>query len=82
MTGIKAELKERLAELYADGRIVEAQRLQQRTMFDLEMLDQVGFCKGIENYSATSRALRPARRRPVSSTTSRPTASCSSTRAT
>ena len=59
MTGIKAELKERLAELYADGRIVEAQRLQQRTMFDLEMLDQVGFCKGIENYSRHLTGLAP-----------------------
>ena len=46
MTGIKAELKERLAELYADGRIVEAQRLQQRTLFDLEMLDRGGLLQG------------------------------------
>lgn len=59
MEGIRAELKERLAELYGDGRIVEAQRLQQRTMFDLEMLDQVGFCKGIENYSRHLTGLAP-----------------------
>ena len=59
MAGIRAELKERLAELYGDGRIVEAQRLQQRTMFDLEMLDQVGFCKGIENYSRHLTGLAP-----------------------
>ena len=59
MAGIRAELKDRLAELYADGRIVEAQRLQQRTMFDLEMLDQVGFCKGIENYSRHLTGLAP-----------------------
>ncbi len=59
MAGIRAELKDRLAELYADDRIVEAQRLQQRTMFDLEMLDQVGFCKGIENYSRHLTGLAP-----------------------
>ncbi len=59
MAGIRAELKERLAELYGDGRVVEAQRLQQRTMFDLEMLDQVGFCKGIENYSRHLTGIAP-----------------------
>lgn len=59
MTTIREELKERTAELLADGRIVEAQRLQQRTLFDLEMLDQVGFCKGIENYSRHLTGLRP-----------------------
>mgnify|MGYP000492756613 CR=1 FL=1 len=59
ITSIKAELKERLDELTADGRLVEAQRLQQRTQFDLEMLDQVGFCKGIENYSRHLTGLAP-----------------------
>jgi len=49
--GIKAELRERLAGLVAGGRLVEAQRLEQRTRFDLEMLQEVGHCKGIENYS-------------------------------
>ncbi|GAA0782763.1 excinuclease ABC subunit UvrB [Castellaniella ginsengisoli] len=48
---IKEELRERLAELTAAGRLVEAQRLEQRTRFDLEMLQELGFCKGIENYS-------------------------------
>jgi len=48
---IKEELRERLAELTVDGRLVEAQRLEQRTRFDLEMLQELGFCKGIENYS-------------------------------
>ena len=48
---IKLELRERLAELVADGKLVEAQRLEQRTRFDLEMLQELGFCKGIENYS-------------------------------
>ncbi len=48
---IKAELKERLAELRAQGKLLEAQRLEQRTMFDLEMIQEVGYCTGIENYS-------------------------------
>lgn len=48
---IKVELRERLAELVAEGKLVEAQRLEQRTRFDLEMLQELGFCKGIENYS-------------------------------
>ncbi len=48
---IKAELKERLEHLYQANKLVEAQRLQQRTQFDLEMLAEVGFCNGIENYS-------------------------------
>jgi len=48
---IKAELKHRLAELQAAGRLLEAQRLEQRTRFDLEMLESTGSCAGIENYS-------------------------------
>jgi excinuclease ABC subunit B len=48
---IRAELKVRAAELYAAGKLVEAQRLEQRTRFDLEMLSEIGFCKGIENYT-------------------------------
>jgi excinuclease ABC subunit B len=48
---IKAELKERLEYLYANNRLVEAQRLAQRTQFDLEMMAEVGYCNGIENYS-------------------------------
>ena len=49
--GIKRELKQRLPELYNSGRLLEAQRLEQRTMFDLEMLEATGSCAGIENYS-------------------------------
>ena len=49
--GIKAELKMRLAELEAMGRLLEAQRLEQRTRFDLEMMEATGSCAGIENYS-------------------------------
>ncbi|MFN9480943.1 MAG: excinuclease ABC subunit UvrB [Betaproteobacteria bacterium] len=48
---IKVELKDRLAELVAAGKLVEAQRLEQRTRFDLEMMGELGFCKGIENYT-------------------------------
>ncbi|HPP46029.1 MAG TPA: excinuclease ABC subunit UvrB [Accumulibacter sp.] len=48
---IKHELSERIASFNANDRLVEAQRIEQRTRFDLEMLDQLGFCKGIENYS-------------------------------
>ncbi|HTB61373.1 MAG TPA: excinuclease ABC subunit UvrB [Polyangia bacterium] len=51
MTGIKDELRERLVELKAENKLVEEQRLQQRTLYDLEMLEQMGRCKGIENYS-------------------------------
>jgi excinuclease ABC subunit B len=49
--GIKAELKERLAQLTAENKLLEAQRLQERTTFDLEMLETTGHCAGIENYS-------------------------------
>ncbi len=48
---IKKDLKERLAEYEAEGKFLEAQRLDQRTSFDLEMLEATGSCKGIENYS-------------------------------
>ncbi len=48
---IKDELRTRLAELVANGKLVEAQRLEQRTRFDLEMLQEIGHCKGIENYT-------------------------------
>jgi len=48
---IKAELAERRAELEAQGKLLEAQRLHQRTMFDLEMIREIGYCHGIENYA-------------------------------
>ena len=51
ITGIKAELKWRLDQLNAAGRLLEAQRLEQRTIFDLEMMEATGSCAGIENYS-------------------------------
>jgi excinuclease ABC subunit B len=48
---IKTELRDRLEYYYQEQRLVEAQRIEQRTRFDLEMLNELGFCKGIENYS-------------------------------
>ncbi len=48
---IKVELKERLDQLYSANKLVEAQRLQQRTQFDIEMMAEIGYCNGIENYS-------------------------------
>ena len=51
ISSIRTELDARLAELSAAGRLLEAQRLHQRTMFDLEMIKELGYCNGIENYS-------------------------------
>ncbi|OJT23694.1 excinuclease ABC subunit B [Archangium sp. Cb G35] len=48
---IRDELSERLQEFKREGKLLEAQRLEQRTMYDLEMIEQVGYCNGIENYS-------------------------------
>jgi excinuclease ABC subunit B len=56
---IKEELKERLEQLHAQGRLLEAQRLEQRTLFDLEMLEATGSCAGIENYSRYLTGRRP-----------------------
>ena len=57
--GIKDELKKRLAELNGAGRLLEAQRLEQRTLFDLEMIEATGSCAGIENYSRYLTGRRP-----------------------
>jgi len=51
MDAIKTELSERLAEFHDQGKLLEAQRLEQRTMFDLEMIQEIGYCTGVENYS-------------------------------
>jgi excinuclease ABC subunit B len=51
LDGIKEELKERIDFFVKAGKLVEAQRIEQRTRFDLEMLNELGFCKGIENYT-------------------------------
>ena len=51
LSNIKQELDERLSELNATGKLLEAQRLEQRTRFDIEMLQEMGYCPGVENYS-------------------------------
>jgi excinuclease ABC subunit B len=56
---IRKELKERLDELVAEGKLLEAERLQQRTTFDIEMMETTGSCKGIENYSRYLTGRRP-----------------------
>ncbi len=56
---IKVELRERVAQFIAEGKLVEAQRIEQRTRFDLEMLQEVGHCKGIENYTRHLSASMP-----------------------
>ena len=51
LVNIERELEERLAELKEQGKLLEAQRLEQRTRYDMEMMEEMGFCSGIENYS-------------------------------
>lgn len=62
ITRIEQELAERLVELRMQGKLVEAQRLEQRTNYDLEMLREIGFCSGIENYSAPMSGRPPGSR--------------------
>jgi len=59
LQGIEAELDTRIAEYTAAGRLVEAQRIEQRTRFDLEMIREIGYCQGIENYSRHLSGRRP-----------------------
>jgi excinuclease ABC subunit B len=59
ITGIEGELEERLAALEAKGKLLEAQRLRMRTAYDVEMMREVGFCSGIENYSLYLDGRRP-----------------------
>jgi len=59
---IKAELKERLMQLRQEGRLLEAQRLEARTNYDIEMIQEVGYCSGIENYSRHLSGLPPGAR--------------------
>jgi len=63
IANIEAELEERLAYFRSQGKLLEAQRLEQRTRYDLEMIQEMGFCQGIENYSRHL-ALRPPGSRP------------------
>ncbi|MGF1648940.1 MAG: DEAD/DEAH box helicase family protein, partial [Hyphomicrobiaceae bacterium] len=62
---IKVELKQRLAELSATGKLLEAQRLEQRTMFDIEMMQEMGRCAGIENYSRHLTGRKPGQAPPT-----------------
>ncbi len=62
ITGIEAELQERLAELEGQQRLLEAQRLRMRTSYDLEMMQEMGFCNGIENYSRHIDGRQPGER--------------------
>src|SRR5438105_8479440 len=59
MGNIRVELDERVTELRANDRLLEAQRLSQRTLFDLEMIAELGYCNGIENYSRHLSGRRP-----------------------
>jgi excinuclease ABC subunit B len=59
---IQAELKEQLAGLRSEGKLLEAQRLQARTMYDIEMMQEVGYCSGIENYARHLAGLEPGAR--------------------
>ncbi len=62
VAGIKAELAERLGQFRREGRLLEAQRLQARTMYDIEMIQEVGYCSGIENYARHLSSLAPGAR--------------------
>ncbi|OGQ81138.1 MAG: excinuclease ABC subunit B [Deltaproteobacteria bacterium RIFCSPLOWO2_12_FULL_60_19] len=63
--GIRVELAERLAELRSEAKLLEAQRLEQRTLYDLELLREMGFCPGIENYSRHLTGRKPGEAPPT-----------------
>lgn len=56
---IKVELRERIAEFIAQGKLLERQRIEQRTLYDIEMMEELGFCSGIENYSRHLTGAKP-----------------------
>ena len=62
---IREELGERLCELYAENKLLEAQRLEQRTHFDIEMIEEMGYCSGIENYSRHLTGRKPGQPPPT-----------------
>ena len=62
---INAELKERILEFYSQEKLIEAQRIEERTNFDLEMLEEVGYCTGIENYSRHLTGRKPGKPPPT-----------------
>ena len=76
IAGIEAELAERLAELERQGKLLEAQRLRMRTTYDLEMMREVGFCSGIENYSRHIDGREPGTRAQHPASTTSPRTSC------
>src|SRR5206468_11640112 len=82
IAGIKLELRQRIEELTRMGRLLEAQRLEQRTRFDLEMMEATGSCAGIENYSRYLTGRRPGEPPPTLFEYVPTTRWCSSTRAT
>ena len=65
MENIKEELQLRIKEFTEQKKLVEAQRIEQRTKFDLEMLNEIGFCKGIENYSRHLSGRKPGEAPPT-----------------
>ena len=79
MDGLRAELEGQVRLFESEGKMLEAHRIRQRTEYDMEMMKELGFCNGIENYSRPLEGRPPARRRTRCSTTSRPTSSASST---
>lgn len=80
---IEREMEEPRVEYFkSQNKLIEAQRIEERTRYDLEMLREIGYCSGIENYSRVFAGREPARRRTRFSTTSRTISSPSSTRAT
>lgn len=78
---IQEELRERLQQFKEEGKLLEAQRLEMRVNYDLEMLETMGFCSGIENYSRLWTGASPESLRTRSSTISRMISCASSTRA-
>ena len=64
VTNIQSELTEQTALLRSQGKLLEAQRLEQRTRFDLEMMREMGFCHGIENYSRHFSGRKPGESKP------------------
>ena len=70
---IEGEMEERVGQMEAEGRALEAARLRQRTTFDLEMLRELGYCSGVENYAATCAGASRVAGRGRCSTTSRRT---------
>ncbi len=63
--GIQEELRARLTELRSIGKLVEAQRLEQRTLYDLEMMEEIGYCPGVENYSRHLSGKKPGEAPPT-----------------